>query len=51
MVCRAPCMIWDAASFNPLRTLAGHEEKVMSIDIGQDLSTIISSVYDRTWKA
>lgn len=44
------CKVWDASDFTPLRTLAGHEEKVMSVDVSRDSSTILSSGYDRTWK-
>lgn len=42
--------IWANPSWAPLKTLAGHEGKVMGLDITQDLKYIATCSYDRTFK-
>jgi U4/U6 small nuclear ribonucleoprotein PRP4 len=42
--------IWSHPNWSPLRTLAGHEGKVMTIDISPDNRYIATSSYDRTFK-
>ena len=45
------CRLWSLRSFRLLRTLAGHEGKVMAADISPDHSGLMASVsYDRTIK-
>ncbi|KAG2735787.1 hypothetical protein G9P44_002001 [Scheffersomyces stipitis] len=46
--------IWSADNFIKVKTLRGHNDKVMSCDISCDGSTIVSSGWDRTvklWKS
>ena len=42
--------IWGSGDWRPLRTLAGHEGKVMDVDVSPDGSTIASASFDRTFK-
>eukprot|EP00053_Salpingoeca_punica_P023487 m.10331 g.10331 ORF g.10331 m.10331 type:complete len:514 (-) comp5183_c0_seq2:176-1717(-) len=42
--------IWTAPGCIPLKTLTGHEGKVMSVDISHDDKYIATSSYDRTFK-
>jgi U4/U6 small nuclear ribonucleoprotein PRP4 len=42
--------VWCARDFHILRTLAGHNGKVMSADFSPDEKHVISSGYDRTIK-
>ncbi|KAK3088517.1 hypothetical protein FSP39_020089 [Pinctada imbricata] len=42
--------IWAHPTWAPLKTLAGHEGKVMGVDISPDLKYIASASYDRTFK-
>ena len=42
--------VWSNPSWAPLRTLAGHESKVMSVDISPDSKYIATASYDRTFK-
>jgi len=44
------CKIWTHPSWTPLRTLAGHEGKVMGMDISSDQTFIATASYDRTFK-
>ncbi|XP_064420341.1 U4/U6 small nuclear ribonucleoprotein Prp4 [Latimeria chalumnae] len=42
--------IWTHPGWSPLKTLAGHEGKVMGLDISQDGQLIVTCSYDRTFK-
>jgi len=42
--------IWAHPTWAPLRTLAGHESRVMGLDISPDLQYIATCSYDRTYK-
>lgn len=42
--------IWSEGDWKLLRSLPGHEGKVMSVDISQDGKFVASSSYDRTFK-
>ncbi|XP_039269538.2 U4/U6 small nuclear ribonucleoprotein Prp4-like [Styela clava] len=42
--------IWAHPGFLPLKTLAGHENKVMGMDISPDGEYIATSSFDRTFK-
>ncbi|XP_062515277.1 U4/U6 small nuclear ribonucleoprotein Prp4-like [Corticium candelabrum] len=42
--------IWSHPGWSPLKTLAGHESKVMCIDISLDEKFIVTASYDRTFK-
>ena len=42
--------IWASKTWQPLKTLAGHDGKVMAIDVSPDGTYIASSSYDRTFK-
>lgn len=42
--------IWGNPNWAPLKTLAGHESKVMGMDISPDLKYIATCSYDRTFK-
>ncbi|BFZ20632.1 hypothetical protein BsWGS_23671 [Bradybaena similaris] len=42
--------IWAHPTWAPLKTLAGHESRVMGLDISRDLKYIATSSYDRTFK-
>ncbi|XP_019643680.1 PREDICTED: U4/U6 small nuclear ribonucleoprotein Prp4-like [Branchiostoma belcheri] len=42
--------VWAHPGWSPLKTLAGHEGKLMSIDISPDSKFIATSSYDRTYK-
>lgn len=42
--------VWCAKDFTPVRTLAGHEDKIMGLDVSSDSSAIVTSSYDKTWK-
>ncbi|XP_060071892.1 U4/U6 small nuclear ribonucleoprotein Prp4-like [Ylistrum balloti] len=42
--------VWAHPTWAPLKTLAGHEGKVMAIDISPDRKYIASVSYDRTFK-
>lgn len=42
--------IWSARDFKPVKTLAGHEGKVMGIDIAGDGQLVATVSYDRTIK-
>ena len=43
--------VWSAADYKLLRTLAGHESRIMGADISPDGSNRIATVgYDRTLK-
>lgn len=42
--------IWAHPIWSPLKTMAGHEGKVMGVDISPDLKYIASCSYDRTFK-
>jgi U4/U6 small nuclear ribonucleoprotein PRP4 len=42
--------IWAHPVWGPLKTLAGHEGKVMGLDISPDLKYIATVSYDRTFK-
>ncbi|KAG7273915.1 hypothetical protein CRUP_009171 [Coryphaenoides rupestris] len=41
---------WSHPGWSPLKTLAGHEGKVMGIDVSPDGHLIATSSYDRTFK-
>ncbi|KAJ8704192.1 hypothetical protein PYW07_013486 [Mythimna separata] len=42
--------LWSNPAWHPLRTLSGHDNKVMSADISFDNKFIATSSYDRTFK-
>ncbi|XP_032526138.2 U4/U6 small nuclear ribonucleoprotein Prp4 [Danaus plexippus] len=42
--------LWSNPAWHPLRTLSGHDNKVMSCDISPDNKYIATSSYDRTFK-
>lgn len=42
--------LWSNPSWHPLRTLSGHDNKVMSADISIDNKYIATCSYDRTFK-
>lgn len=42
--------IWSEGDYKLLRTLPGHENKIMCVDVSQDGKYIVSSSYDRTFK-
>ncbi|CAB4401112.1 uncharacterized protein OCT59_001901 [Rhizophagus irregularis] len=42
--------IWSADDWNLLKSLAGHDGKVMSVDVSSDNRFIASSGFDRTFK-
>ncbi|KAG4096781.1 WD40 repeat-like protein [Neocallimastix lanati (nom. inval.)] len=42
--------IWSEGDYKLLRTLPGHENKIMCMDVSQDGRYIVSSSYDRTFK-
>lgn len=42
--------LWHGTDFSLIKTLAGHESKVMRAEISPDSSFIATSGYDRTWK-
>ncbi|KAK7487244.1 hypothetical protein BaRGS_00021472 [Batillaria attramentaria] len=42
--------VWANPNWAPMKTLAGHEGKVMGLDITQDLQYIATCSYDRTFK-
>ncbi|KAK0099074.1 hypothetical protein PV326_008388 [Microctonus aethiopoides] len=42
--------IWSQKSWQPLKTLLGHDGKIMSVDVSPDQKFIATSSYDRTFK-
>ncbi|XP_050389042.1 U4/U6 small nuclear ribonucleoprotein Prp4 [Patella vulgata] len=42
--------IWAQPTWTPLRTLAGHEGKIMGLDISPDLKHMATCSFDRTFK-
>ena len=42
--------VWGVPTFVPLKTLAGHEGKVMGLDVSGDGEYIATSSFDRTFK-
>lgn len=42
--------VWTHPGWSPLKTLAGHEGKVMGLDISMDGQLIATCSYDRTFK-
>ncbi|CAH0403980.1 unnamed protein product [Chilo suppressalis] len=42
--------LWASPAWHPLRTLAGHDNKVMSVDISYDNKYIATCSFDRTFK-
>lgn len=42
--------IWASKTWQPLKTLSGHDGKVMAVDISPDGSHIATASYDRTYK-
>ncbi|XP_046366916.1 U4/U6 small nuclear ribonucleoprotein Prp4-like [Haliotis rufescens] len=42
--------IWASPNWAPLKTMAGHEGKVMGLDVSLDLKYIATCSYDRTFK-
>ena len=41
---------WLHPGWAPLRTLAGHDDKVMCVDVSEDDNYILTTSYDRTFK-
>jgi len=44
------CKIFSTRDYAPVRTLAGHQGKVMTIDQSNDGKYIATGGFDRTWK-
>lgn len=42
--------IWSNKTWQPLKTLQGHDGKIMSVDISPDAQYIATTSYDRTFK-
>eukprot|EP00058_Branchiostoma_floridae_P005347 XP_002590835.1 hypothetical protein BRAFLDRAFT_125722 [Branchiostoma floridae] len=42
--------VWAHPGWSPLKTLAGHEGKLMAVDVSPDSKFIATSSYDRTYK-
>lgn len=42
--------IWSNKTWQPLKTLSGHDGKIMSLDISPDNKFILTGSYDRTFK-
>lgn len=42
--------IWHGTDFTLVKTLAGHEGRVMRAEIAPNGAFIATSAYDRTWK-
>ncbi|XP_059174030.1 U4/U6 small nuclear ribonucleoprotein Prp4-like [Physella acuta] len=42
--------IWAHPTWAPLKTLAGHESRIMGLDISSDLKYLATCSYDRTFK-
>ncbi|GAB0086792.1 hypothetical protein DMENIID0001_009740 [Sergentomyia squamirostris] len=43
-------LIWSNRTWQPLKTLSGHDGKVMSTDISPNSQYIVTTSYDRTFK-
>ena len=46
----AKAKIWMNPGWTPLKTLEGHESKIMGIDVTNDAKYLVTSSYDRTFK-
>eukprot|EP00126_Sphaerothecum_destruens_P002573 Sdes_comp15997_c0_seq4m5173 len=44
------CKVWAYQSWAPVRSLEGHEGKVMALDVSPDGNYFASASYDRTFK-
>jgi len=42
--------VWSNKTWQPLKTLSGHDGKVMCVDISPDSHFVATSSYDRTFK-
>ncbi len=42
--------LWLSKTWQPLKTLQGHDGKVMGVDISRDGEYIVTSSFDRTFK-
>lgn len=42
--------VWSNKTWQPMRTLSGHDGKVMCVDVSPDSQFIVTSSYDRTFK-
>ena len=42
--------VWSNKTWQPLKTLSGHDGKIMSLDISPDSKFIATASYDRTFK-
>ena len=42
--------VWNGTDFTLVKTLAGHEGRVMRAEIAPNGAFIATSAYDRTWK-
>lgn len=42
--------VWSNKTWQPLKTLSGHDGKVMCVDISPDSQFIATASYDRTFK-
>ncbi|CAB3380054.1 Hypothetical predicted protein [Cloeon dipterum] len=42
--------LWSQKNWQPLKTLSGHDGKIMCVDISSDSNYIATSSYDRTFK-
>lgn len=44
------CQVWSNKTWQPLKTLSGHDNKVMCLDISPNSKYIATCSYDRTFK-
>ena len=42
--------LWAHPAWTPIKTLSGHDGKVMSVDMSRDNQYIVSCSFDRTFK-
>lgn len=42
--------IWSNKTWQPLKTLSGHDGKIMSVDISPNSQYIATTSFDRTFK-
>ena len=42
--------LWAHPAWTPIKTLQGHDGKVMCVDVSEDNGHIVSSSFDRTFK-
>ena len=42
--------LWSCPNFTPIKTLSGHDNKVMAVDVTPDSKYLLTSSFDRTFK-